>query len=137
MDRKPNAPPPPLSPILAELLDEFEARHDANPTTTTRTTTLAHGRTATWIGEDPRPDVIEIRGPEGALELSIAIDDRGPRLQLRGVALEIVSAGAVAVRCDSFRVEATRGVSIAAPRGGIELDAADEVVVVGERILLN
>jgi len=61
----------------------------------------------------------------------------GPRLRIEGAALELVAARSVAVRCETFTVEAELEAAITVRRGDVRIDAGDDVVVTGERVLLN
>lgn len=71
-------------------------------------------------------ETLEVRAPDGTLELRIALTDQGPVLSLRGVRLEIDSTEAVAVRCKEFAVETTGGLDLRAG-GDVRLNARGEV----------
>lgn len=117
---------------LEALLDELAARAD-------RRTCIpaAHGRTIEVDDDEREPALVQIRDRDGHIEIDLRITPDGPKLQLRGVALELVATRSVELRCETFRVEAELGASITAARGDVRLDAGDDVVVVGERIHLN
>ncbi|MDX2016976.1 MAG: hypothetical protein SFY95_04960 [Planctomycetota bacterium] len=87
---------------------------------------LASGRQIA-IGETAGGgETLEVRAPDGTLELRIALTDQGPVLSLRGVRLEIDSTEAVAVRCKEFAVETTGGLDLRAG-GDVRLNARGEV----------
>ena len=69
-------------------------------------------------------EAIEIRSPEGEMELRITLTDEGPVLSLHGARLELVSPETVAVRCKRFEVE-TESVSLRAT-GDIEIQGEAE-----------
>lgn len=75
--------------------------------------TLPSGREVR-VSADDGAEAIEIRSPDGQMELRIALTPGGPVLRLRGVRLEIDSTDAVAVRCKDFHIEATNGVRLTA-----------------------
>ena len=126
--RRPAIPDPKHSATLDELLDELETR-PSRPASLA----AAHGRS---IDTDDR-ECLRIRDRDGTIELEIRITAEGPRLSMRGAAIELSATRSVDVRCERFTVAAELGVSLAAERGDVRLDAGDDVIVTGERILLN
>jgi hypothetical protein len=67
---------------------------------------------------------IEIRSPQGELDLRITLTDAGPVVSLRAARLEL-DAPAVAVRCQTFAVSASSEVSLSS--GGALNLTADEL----------
>lgn len=70
-----------------------------------------------------RPDheEIEVRSPDGLLELKISLTPGGPVVQIRGGRLEIESTDAVKVNCQKFQVNAEQGIDLQS-RGNVTLD---------------
>jgi len=64
------------------------------------------------VSGDSGHEQLEIRSPEGAIELRIALTKDGPVLSLSGVRLEINSTDTVAVNCREFTVATTHGVTL-------------------------
>ncbi|MBX7078375.1 MAG: hypothetical protein K1X88_04240 [Nannocystaceae bacterium] len=123
---------PPCPSVLESLLRELPPRDEA------RTRVAVPGQRALVLAE--RRGVVtalELRGPDGAVELTLEFAPEGLRARLHAATLELDAVGELALRCDRFALQAERGARIEAPRGAIELDAGDDVVVTGERILLN
>lgn len=102
---------------------------------------LPSGR-ALVLRTDPAGEEIEIRSPRGEVEVKIVLTDAGPVVTLRGGRLEL-DAPAVAVRCQSFAVQAEQDVHLAAQGGvhiaGEELRArtAQDIHLNGAYIRLN
>ncbi len=134
MRRKPTAHASPISAALAQMLEAYAQASPAADPTTVR---LAHGRTLALGGDAEQPDCLVLRGRDGALEVTISIDARGTSVQVVGASLDLVATRDIEVRCASLRVQAELGVALSASRGDISLDAGDDVVIVGERVLLN
>lgn len=125
--------PPPAQPgnhasPIDELLDEIAASEVAPPGPA-----LAHGRSLEVEGRE----FVRICDRDGAVELEVRVTVDGPRLVVRGAAIELVATRSLDVRCERFSVTAELGVSLTAERGDVRLDAGDDVVVTGERVLLN
>lgn len=71
---------------------------------------------------------IEVRAPDGSLEIAIALTPEGPVLQVRGARLEIDSTDAVALRCKEFALHAEQGISLTSG-GRAEVRAQGEVAI--------
>lgn len=71
---------------------------------------------------------LEIRSPEGELELSVVLTADGPVLKLRGARLEIDSNDTVAVQCRRFELNTEEDVALHA-KGSIQMNTDDEVRV--------
>lgn len=128
--RRPARPPSPS--VFESLLRELAQRDDAD------IRMAAPGQRQLRLTE--RRGVVtavELRGPGGAVELTLSLAPEGVRARLHATTLEIDAVDELALRCDRFTLQAERGVRIEAPRGAIALDAGDDVIVTGERILLN
>jgi hypothetical protein len=112
-------------------------------------------------------DRLLITGPDGRTELAVRLTSQGPVVELRGASLELLDTRRVALKCQSFEVEATdkivmqshgtweqkakevrieasgrveveaRGVAIEARLGSVNVKANDDVIIDGERIFLN
>jgi hypothetical protein len=55
---------------------------------------------------------IEIRTPQGQVELQIALTDAGPLVRLRAARLELEASDAVAVRCRRFELETSEATEL-------------------------
>ncbi|MBX9652456.1 hypothetical protein K2Y11_02435 [bacterium] len=71
---------------------------------------------------------IEVRGPNGAPEVTITFTADGPCIRLGAARLEIDTPGDVSLNCDKFSVNAMSGVSLQTP---------ERVEVRGEEVLLQ
>jgi hypothetical protein len=71
---------------------------------------------------------IEVRSPDGMLELKILLTPTGPVVQLKGGRLEIESSDAVTVNCQKFEVNAAQG---------IDLKSQKNINVDGDYVQLN
>jgi hypothetical protein len=121
---------------------------------------LGRGRT---VEVQPADDaaVLRVRG-EGnrQLQIEVRFDASGPVVRVQANTLEVESAGAVSLNCETFSVDArrridlrsggdivqtaggnaridARDVKVEASPGAIRLKANDEVQALGEMILLN
>lgn len=101
-------------------------------------------------GEDGED--LSVRAPDGRIELSIRLTDRGPVLHVRAADLVLEGERSVEVACDDFRVRARNAMDLSAGgnarveghavdlesrRADVSLKANDDVRLDGERILLN
>lgn len=127
--RKPRTSRRNAADLVEELLAELEGRRATNPEVR-----VAHGRSVDALDDG---DIVRIRDPQGAVELEIRITPRGPQLRIEGASLELVAARSIDLRCETLSIEAELGASITARRGDVRIDAGDDVVVTGERVLLN
>jgi hypothetical protein len=85
---------------------------------------LPSGRSVLLRVADGREE-LEVRGPEGAVELVVLLTADGPVVRLSGARLELESLDAVAVRCRRFEVEAAEAA---------HLHSAGEVRLTGEEV---
>ena len=90
-----------------------------------RSLTLSSGRSVMVSGEQGS-EQLEIRSPEGLVELRIALTKDGPVLSLSGVKLEINSTDSVAVNCREFRLATTETLSLSSG-GSLGLNAGGEI----------
>lgn len=103
---------------------------------------LPSGRTVrVCAGTEER---LEIRSPEGELEVSIRLTEAGPEVRVRGARLELEAAGEVRLGCRRFEVQAEEGARLASAgelelvaRGEMRLQACEDVRVQGKIIRLN
>ncbi len=98
---------------------------------------VAHGRVVQLHGAEGEQSILQVRAPNGEIEITLEFTPAGTRVRLRASDLELEATSAIRVRCETFDVEAERGARIAAPKGAISLLANDDVDVKGERVLLN
>ena len=68
---------------------------------------------------------LEIRSPEGDVEVRIVLTDGGPVVQLRAARLELDSADTVAVRCRRLELQASEH---------LQMDSGGEVRVSGKEL---
>jgi hypothetical protein len=87
---------------------------------------------------------IEVRSPEGEVEVLIELTETGPVVRLRGAKLEVESAEELAFRCKKLEIAASEKAELSS--GGdvkitsgkdLDLEAKKDVKVVGARIFLN
>jgi hypothetical protein len=86
---------------------------------------------------------LEIRSPEGAVELHIVLTETGPVVRLSGARLELSSPDAVAVHCRRFDIKTSEGTTLASD-GTVEVNGremrvqtTDDVHLDGRYIRLN
>jgi hypothetical protein len=71
-------------------------------------------------------EAIEIRSPDGQLEISIALTEDGPILRLEGAKLELVSPDSVSLQCRQFDLETSSNVNLRA-HGSIDMRTDSEL----------
>lgn len=129
---------------------------------------LASGRVVEAGADADGVDRVTIRGASGEVELSVRMTAEGPVLRFRAADLELESARDLRLRCDTFSVQARKGivqetagnlrqrvggsadikvrgelatlageVKLEAKRGAVQIEASDDVEIVGERVKLN
>jgi hypothetical protein len=101
-----------IAPLAIQKLDSLAAR------------TLSSGRTV-LLRIDGTGEHIEVRSPEGDVEMSIALTDRGPVVTLRGARLEIESPGHVGISCGSLEVQSRQTIALRSDEA-VRIDA-DEI----------
>jgi len=69
---------------------------------------------------------VEVRGPEGTVEVRIVITAQGPVVQLDAGRLEIMTTEDVDIQCRKFKVHAASGVEIES-EGKMALRAEDDL----------
>lgn len=79
------------------------------------------------IGESDGEETIEVRSPEGAVEVTIVLSPEGPVIRAAAKHLEIGAAEDVAVECRKFRVQAEE----------MDVDTSGAISLDGEFIYLN
>jgi hypothetical protein len=78
---------------------------------TERLAALPSGRSIAVCVADGR-ESIEIRNPEGLVELEIALTSAGPVLRLRAACLELEASEVVSLRCRRFEVQTTEATEL-------------------------
>lgn len=116
-----------------------------------RVLTLRSGRSVE-VEEEDGGESLAVRAPDGRIELTVQLTDRGPVLSLRAARLVLEGEHAVDVECEDFRVRARNevdlsaggdarveghGVMLESRRADVSLQANDDVRLDGERVLLN
>jgi hypothetical protein len=95
--------------------------------------TLPSGRSLTVQVADGQ-EHLTVRSPDGAVEVQIVLTPAGAVVRLAAAKLE-VAASDVAVKCDTFAVEATGGVKIDAGEFRVKTDQS--IHLNGETVRLN
>jgi hypothetical protein len=72
---------------------------------------LPSGRSVVVKLEDGREE-LEIRSPQGEVEVRITLTESGPVVNLRGGRLEMEAADTVAIQCRRFEVQTTEGTDL-------------------------
>jgi len=71
---------------------------------------------------------LEVRNPDGFVEVHIVLSDQGPIVRLRGAKLELQSTEELSIQCKKFAVQAEESASV---------QSSGPVRVNGEMIYLN
>lgn len=106
------------------------ARQDAppSPAVTRHARELPSGRSVVVrVGEGA--EEVELRSPDGAVEVTITLGPGGPLVRLAGARLEIDAQSSVDLRCRDFRLSASGR--------EMRMDAREDMRLDGGRILLN
>ncbi|WP_437293491.1 hypothetical protein [Sorangium sp. So ce426] len=111
-----DTPDSPLSPAPGTAAEPGAAPPALGPGATTlaspaRIVPLASGRSLE-IAEDEAAERVQIRSAEGQLLLSIRLTDEGPVLSISGASLEIAATKALALSCDTLRIQAAQDADI-------------------------
>lgn len=85
---------------------------------------LPSGRSVVVRVNDSREE-LEVRSPQGEVEVRITLTDSGPVVSLRGARLELESPDAVSVTCRRFEVSTTEGT---------QLHSAGDVNITGQEM---
>ena len=83
-----------------------------------------------------RGELLEIRNPDGKVELEIRLTEEGPVLVFDAARLDLRAAGEVRVACDTFAVRAREGIDLGSA-GEVRVRGDGDVHVDGENVLLN
>jgi hypothetical protein len=111
----------------------------------TRQTSVAlqHGRHLS-IAANGEDDLVEIRNPEGSLELRVRMTAEGPVLQMESLRLSLKAAQDVEVECANFSVRSSEQMTLQSDgalrisgEADVHMDANGEVHVKGTLIHLN
>lgn len=95
---------------------------------------LSHGRRL-LVRLGGEGDEIEVRGPDGVVELAITLTAAGPVLRLSAARLEL-AAEEVAVDCERLKLNARDAVSLKS-EGELEIESAEEMRLRGALIRIN
>ena len=86
---------------------------------------------------------LQVRSPQGEVEVEITLTEKGPVVSLRCASLEIESPERVSVRCRRFEVSTTESTELRSEGGvyvasrEIQAKAQDDIRLDGEKIYLN
>lgn len=106
---------------------------------------LPHARTLVVRRLDGGDGVLEVRAPDGRVEVSVELGPTGPRLRISAADLDIEALGTVRVACADLELRASKTASLIAEhvlhlesvKNSVALKAHDDLDLDGERILLN
>jgi hypothetical protein len=103
---------------------------------------LPSGRSVV-VRVDGGREELEVRSPQGDVEVRITLTDAGPVVSLRGARLELESPDAVAVNCRKFEVNTQEGTELKSA-GAVQIAAnemnvntTDDIRLRGKIIHLN
>ena len=103
---------------------------------------LPSGRSVV-VRVDGGKEELEVRSPDGDVEVRITLTDAGPVISLRGARLELEATDAVSVRCRQFEVNTSEGTTLASA-GPVRIDGQelnveteDDIRLKGKLIHLN
>lgn len=88
-------------------------------------------------------ETVEIRSPDGEMEIRITLTETGPVLSLRGAKLQMEAADSFAVKCKKFAVDAEESATIntqgtmAVNGGEMRVRTVEDVHLNGAFIRLN
>jgi hypothetical protein len=85
---------------------------------------LPSGR-AVVVRTQPGSEELEIRSPDGQVELSIVLTPQGPVVRMKVARLELESATTLGLTCERLEVRAS---------GGIDLQTQGGVAITGEEL---
>jgi phage gp45-like len=83
-----------------------------------------------------RGEILEVRSPDGRLELRVRLTDEGPVLELDAARLDLTSVGAIDLTCERFAVRAREGVELHSD-AEVSIRGQGNVHVDGDNVLLN
>jgi plasmid stability protein len=96
------------------------------------------------LERDEVSEALLIRAQDGSCVLRIVMSEAGPVVQLSAATLEVVAASTLSLRAERLEVHAGSAVidvendlALRAQRGGMSLEANDDVDIRGERVRLN
>ena len=111
-----------------------------NPVPTEKS--LPSGRSVV-VRVDGGREELEVRSPQGDVEVRITLTDAGPVVCLRGARLELESPEAVAINCRKFEVNTQEGTALKSA-GPVQIEGqelnvktADDIRMKGKIIHLN
>jgi hypothetical protein len=92
---------------------------------------------------DGGKEELEVRSPQGEVEVRITLTDAGPVISLRGARLELDAADAVAVNCRKFEVNSSEATTLSSA-GAVQItgnemnvETTDDIRLKGKIIHLN
>lgn len=99
------------SNLRVPLQDPSPDDGEPEPRVEERSTPLRTGHRV-LIRNGPAAQAIEVRGPDGTLEVEVVLTEQGPVVRLTAGRMEIATTEDVDVRCRTFKVHAERGVEV-------------------------
>ena len=89
--------------------------------------TMSSGRSVE-VSSGPGGDQIEVRSPDGMVEIRVALTPQGPVLSVSGAKLEINATESVSLNCRDLSINTTGSMNLTA-QGSVGIHAADNVAV--------
>lgn len=87
------------------------------------------------VSEQGGESLVEVRGASGMLEVRIRLTEQGPVLQMEAARMQLKASEAVEIQ--SERVEIAAGAVKVHAEEDLDIDAGNDVRVVGKMIYLN
>lgn len=128
---------------LQQALRDLEAADAAEGEAQQQSRPLRTGRRVV-VKTGPEDQTVEVRAPDGSLEVEIRITDQGPVVRLSGARMEIDALDDLVMRCRRLLVEAEESADISSggkldlrAKGDLDLDAGGDFRATAETIWLN
>lgn len=120
-----------------ELLRSAGAREQTAKVDGSRTLACRSGRALTVHEAGPGiDDCLEVRSPEGKVELSVRFTAQGPVLSFEGAHLDLKSAARVSLDCEELVLNGRKGVSLRSG-GEMVVRSQDDMHIDGGNVLIN
>jgi hypothetical protein len=104
---------------------------------------LADGRRVELVARDSGEE-LEIRSPQGRVEVSIRFDRDGPVVRIHGARLELETAEEMKLRCERFDIESRKGARLVTggnfevrSKAEIRMKSSEQTFIDGDWVNLN
>lgn len=98
--------------------------------------TLPSGRAVSVLLGADGGEQLQVRAPDGRVEVRILLTDRGPEVRLDAARLEIAAPEGVSVNCSDFTVNATGGLQLSCEED-MKMSTTKDIFMLGSVIWLN